>query len=127
MTMGISPTLRILLLVGALAYFLIILLLLKKGKLNIQYSIIWLASAFVLLLFAIFPYIVMVLRDILNIEVVSNLVFMLLFGFVLLLLLSLSTIVTGFSNKIKTLVQTQSLLEKRIRELEEKLQNKDSQ
>lgn len=117
----IPDSLRALLIFGALVYLFAIMFLLKKGKLNVQYSLIWLGSAFVLLLFAIFPYIVAVLRDILHVEVVANLVFMLLFGFVLLLLLSLSTIVTGFATKIKRLTQTQALLEARVRQLEEQL------
>ena len=114
-------SLRIVLLVGAVIYLFVIFWLLKKGKLNVQYSIIWLASAVALILFAAVPYIVYVLRDILSIEMPVNLVFTLLFAFVLLLLLSLSTIVTGFSAKIKRLAQTQALLENRIPELDNQL------
>lgn len=117
------PELRVLLLIGSFAYLLIIFLLLKKGKLNVQYSIIWLASAAVFILFAAFPYIVYVLRDLLNIVMPANLVFLLLFAFILLLLLSLSTIVTGFSARIRKLTQTQALLEKRVRELEQMLED----
>lgn len=124
-SINIPPVLRILLIIGAIVYLGIILFLLKRKKLNVQYSIIWLASAVVLILFALFPYILAVLRDITGIEVVANLVYMLLFMFVILLLLSLSTIVTGFATKIKRLTQTQALLEKRIRELEEQIQTKN--
>ncbi len=118
LTLTIPLGLRIFLIVGALLYLGLIFFLLKKRKLNVQYSIIWLASAVVLILFAVFPYIVAVLRDIFKIEMPVNLVFSLLFVFVLLLLLSLSIIVTGFATKINRLAQTQALLEKRIRELE---------
>lgn len=104
--------------IGAVLYLLLILFLIKKGKLNVQYSIIWIASAVALILFAVFPYLVAVLRDIFNIEMPVNLVFTLLFVFVLLQLLSFSTIVTGFAGKIKKLAQTQAMLEKRVRELE---------
>ena len=110
--------LRFILLIGSILYLFVIFFLLKKGKLNVQYSIIWLGLAFVFILFSAVPHIVYILRDILSIEVPVNLVFTMLFGFVLLLLLSLSIIVTGFANKIKRLTQTQALLEKRIRELE---------
>lgn len=119
--LNIPLPLQIVLLAGAVAYLFIILYLLKKQKLNVQYSIIWLASAVVLILFAAFPYLVAVLRDIFNVEMPVNLVFTLLFVFVLLQLLSLSTIVTGFAAKIKKLAQTQALLEKRVRELEARL------
>lgn len=115
--------LRILLLIGSVVYLLLIFILLKRGKLNVQYSIIWLASALMLILFSAFPYLVSVLRYWLKIETSANFVFVALFAFVLLLLLSLSTIVTGFAKKIRKLTQTQALLERRIRDLEQQMQN----
>ena len=116
--LNIPPFLRAVFIAGACVYFICILWMLRKGKLNIQYSILWLASAVAVLVFSCFPYVLAVLSDIFEIEVIANLVFILLFIFVLLLLLSLSIIVTGFADKIKRLTQTQALLEKRIRELE---------
>ncbi len=118
--LNIPLELRIILIVGAVLYLGVILVLLRRKKLNVQYSLIWLASAVVLIVFAAVPYIVAVLGDILGIEMPANLVFTLLFVFVLLLLLSLSTIVTGFSAKIHRLTQTQALLEERVRRLEAK-------
>ena len=41
--------------------------------------------------------------------------------FILLIILSLTSIASGLSDRIRTLVQTQAMLEKRVRELEEKL------
>lgn len=120
--LNIPPGLRISIIVGALVFMVIIFILLKRKKLNVQYSIIWLAFGAVMILFAVFPYIVAVLRDIFDIEMPVNLVFTILFIFVLLLLLSLSTIVTGFSAKINRMVQTQALLEERVRQLEGQLQ-----
>ena len=120
-TINIAPALRILFIIGAFIYLGLILWLLKKQKLNVQYSIIWLSSAAVFLIFAFLPNIVAMLTIASGVDVVSNFVFILLFVFVLLLLLSLSTIVTGFASKIKKLTQTQALLEKRVRELEEQL------
>lgn len=110
--------LRIAMIIGAIAYLLVIFIMLKKKKLTVKFSIIWLLSGFALLVFALFPYIVYVLRDILHVEVPSNLVFMMLFAFVLLLLLSLSSAVSDFAEKIKRLTQTNALLEERLRTLE---------
>lgn len=120
--MILTPELHILLIVGSILYLLIIFWLLKKNKLNVQYSILWLASAFAFILFAIFPQLISFLRYIFGIETSANFVFTALFAGVLLLLLSLSTIVTGFAAKIKKLTQTQALLEKRVRELEDSLE-----
>ena len=61
-----------------------------------------------------------------NMEMPVNVVFTLVLAFVLLLLLSLSTIVSGFAEKLKRLAQENALLEKRVRELEQALaQRKD--
>ncbi len=113
--------LRLILLIGSVLYLFVIFFLLKKGKLNVQYSIIWLGLAFAFILFSSVPQVIYILRDIFSIEVPVNLVFTMLFGFIILLLLSLSIIVTGFANKIKRLTQTQALLEKRVRELEQQV------
>ena len=125
---GLSLFLRVDLVVGVLLYLGVILWLLKKNKLTVRYSIIWFMSGFVLLLFALFPYIVLVLRDLLQVEMAVNLVFMIVLAYVLLILLSLSSVVSGFSEKIKRLSQHNALLEHRVRELERKLEelSKDS-
>ena len=107
---GLSLFLRVDLVVGVLLYLGVILWLLKKNKLTVRYSIIWFMSGFVLLLFALFPYIVLVLRDLLHVEMAVNLVFMIVLAFVLLILLSLSSVVSGFSEKIKRLSQHLSLI-----------------
>ena len=123
---SISPILSVGLLLGAVCYLALILWLLKKKKLTVRYSIIWLISAGVLLVFAVFPYVVLVLTDLLGMAVPVNVVFLLVIAFILLLLLSLSSIVSGFAEKIKRLAQENALLEKRVRELEQALaQRKD--
>lgn len=75
---------------GAAILLLIIFALLKKGQMSVKYSLLWLALAVVLVIFAVFPYVVYVLRDLLDVQMPVNLVFMLMFCFVLLVLLSLS-------------------------------------
>lgn len=114
--MGFS--LQMLLLVASLAYLFIIFWLLKTKKLSVKYSLIWLASAFVLIIFSAVPYVAYVVRDLLGIQMPSNMVFTLMIGFMLLILLSLSAAVTSFAERIKRLTQTVALLEKRVRELE---------
>lgn len=121
MLLTMPTVLRVTLLVGSVLFLGLLLLLLRRKKLNVQYSIIWLCAAVVLLLFAAFPATVAALGSLFNFEMPVNLVFSLLFIFILLLLLSLSTIVTGFSQRIKHLSQTQALLEERVRQLEAQL------
>ena len=118
---NINLTLRLDMFLGAVVFLVVILWLLKKGRLTVRYSIIWLMAGGALLVFAVFPYIVLVLRDWLNMEMPVNVIFTLVLAFVLLLLLSLSTIVSGFAEKLKRLAQENALLEKRVRELEQAL------
>ena len=112
---------RIALLIGVFIYLTAIFFLLKKKKLSVQYSIIWLFSGFVLLVFALFPYVVLVLGDILHIVSPVNFVFMVVLCFVLMILLSLSAAVSQLTTKNKSLTQNAALLERRVRELEAKL------
>lgn len=119
-----SSSLQIILWVGTIGLFLIIFTLLKKGLMTVKYSLLWLVFAVAMLLFALDPYIVYVLRDLLDMVMPSNLVFMMLFCFVLLVLLSLSIAISQLADKSKTLTQANALLEKRVRELEAKLEER---
>ena len=57
---------------------------------------------------------------VLDIEMPVNLVFLLMFCFVLVVLLSLSIAITQLAEKCKRLTQANAILEKRVRDLEEK-------
>ena len=116
--------LRVLLILGAVALFGMIVWLIKHKKIEVKYSIIWLAFSATMILFAIFPYLVLVLGDISGVANPVNFIFMTLFVFILLILLSVSAVISGFSTKIKRLAQANALLEKRVRELEKKLEEK---
>lgn len=111
---------QFLMILGAVILLLIIFVLLKKGKMTVKYSLLWLGLAVVLVIFAICPYVVYVLRDLLDVEMPVNLVFMLMFCFVLVVLISLSIAVSQLAEKCKRLTQESALLEKRVRELEKK-------
>ena len=115
---------RLALIFGVLVYLSFIFFLLKKKKLSVQYCIIWLFSGLALLLFALFPYIVLVMGDILRILNPVNFVFMAIIVFILFILLSLSSAVSMLTEKNKRLSQNAALLERRIRELEEQQKKK---
>ena len=116
--------LRVLLILGAVALFGMIVWLIKHKKIEVKYSIIWLAFSATMILFAVFPYLVLVLGDISGVANPVNFIFMTLFVFILLIMLSVSAVISGISTKIKRLAQANALLEKRVRELEKKLEEK---
>ena len=116
-----SPVIRAILLGGSASYLAFILFLVKKRRLTVKYAIIWLFSAGVLIVFSLFPYVVLVLTDLLGMAVPSNTVFLLVGAFMLMLLISLSSAVSQFAQKITRLAQKNALLEERVRRLEETL------
>lgn len=116
-----SPIIRAILLAGSACYLAFILFLLKKHRLTVKYAIIWLFSAGVLIVFSLFPYVVLVITDLLGMSVASNTVFLLSIAFILMLLISLSSAVSQFAQKITRLAQKNALLEERVRRLEKAL------
>ena len=111
-------------LVGAPALLAIIFIFLKKGLMTVKYSLLWLGLSIVLVIFAAFPYVVYVLRDLLDVEMPVNLVFLLMFCFVLVVLLSLSIAISQLAEKCRRLTQANAILEKRVRDLENRMQSK---
>ncbi|MBR6518688.1 MAG: DUF2304 domain-containing protein [Oscillospiraceae bacterium] len=114
-------SLHAIVILGSVAFLLFILYLMKKGKMEVKYSIIWLAFSLCMIIFACFPYTVLILNDIAGVIDPVNFIFFIQIVFILLILLSVSAVISGFSKKIKQLAQKNAILEKRVRELEEKL------
>lgn len=116
---------RIILLIGVLIYLMIIIFLMKKGRMSLKYSLVWFASGLVLLICAIFPQIIRFFTGLVGIYSEVNAVFFVGVCFLLLIILSLTSIASGQSERIRTLVQTQAMLEKRVRELESRMEGID--
>ena len=116
----VSIMAKVFMILGAVVLLLIIFAFLKRGLMSVKYSLLWLALAVGLVIAAAFPYVVYVLRDLLDIEMPVNLVFLLMFCFVLVVLLSLSIAISQLADKCKRLTQANAMLEKRVRDLEEK-------
>ena len=111
---------RIILLIGVLIYILIIGVLMKKGKMNLKHSLVWFLTGIVMLICAAFPGIIRAFAELIGVYSEVNVVFFLGVCFLLIIILSLTSIVSLQSERIRALTQTQALLEKRVRDLEEK-------
>lgn len=111
---------RIWLTLGTCFYLFLIIFLMRKNRMMLKYSLIWLGSAFIMFVSILFPQVLQWVCNILQIQSLVNGVFLLQGIFALLILVSLSSIVSVQSAHIRKLVQTQALLEKRVRDLEEK-------
>ena len=116
---------RIILLIGVLLYLAIILVLMRKGRMSLKYSLIWFLSGVILLICAIFPQVIRFFTQLMGVYSEANAVFFIGVCFLILIGLSLTSIASGQSERIRTLVQTQAILEKRVRELEKKMEQMD--
>lgn len=118
-------TLQHLLIIGSFVLFAMIVWLIKNKKIEVKYSIIWLAFSATMIAFALCRYLVLVLSDITGVVNPVNFIFLTQIIFILLILLSVTAVISGFSRKIKRLAQSNALLEKRVRELERKITEKE--
>lgn len=114
-----TTRLQLYMILGAVILLAVIFCLLKRGLMSVKYSLLWLLLAVCLVIAAAVPYTVFVLRDLLDIQMPVNLIFLLMFCFVLVVLLSLSVAITQLAEKCKRLTQANAILEKRVRDLED--------
>ncbi len=113
-----SIVLQIFLIVSVLIFLAVIIYYLAKKRLNLKYSLVWLGAGVGLLVLAVFPQIVTAVGELIGIATPVNTVFLFAGMFMLLIIFTLTIIVSHMNNQIYRLVQTQAILEKRVRELE---------
>ncbi len=112
--MVVNFMLRVTLIALVIIFNGIVLLVLKRKKIETKYALLWITSSLLLLLSALFPNILDKLSYILGFEVASNMIF--LFGFFILLYINfiLTLIVSKQRKNIMTLIQEVSVLKYRF-------------
>jgi len=98
---------------------LLVLELVRRRRFLERYAILWLLSAIVMLGLAIWKGLLSTLANAIGIIYPPNALFVIAFGFVLVLLLHFSLAVSRLSDQTKVLAQRLALLEKRMRDAEE--------
>ena len=114
----IPSTLRFTLCIAVICYFILILYYLKKRMLELKYTLIWLFAGLVMGIMIFFPELLVHFVRLLGIESNMNGLYVLCFAFIIAILMTLTSIVSRQTMKIKILSQEHSMMEKRIRELE---------
>ncbi len=116
----IPATLRLTLIIAVLCYFIVILYLLKQKALNLKYTLLWLVAGAVMGVLVMVPELLVAIIHVFGIQDNMNGLFIFAIGFIIMILLSLTSIVSRQNRKIRTLTQELSILDKRVRELEER-------
>lgn len=110
--------LQMVLIIGIIVYFFLIFSLLKNGRLLLKYSLLWILTGVVMLVLAIYPSIMEKIVKFMGIYDAVNGLFTLVIFFVIVILMSVTSIVSKLRSQNKNLVQQVALLEKRVRDLE---------
>lgn len=119
----IPYTLQITLSIAVVCYFVIILYYLKRKMLELKYTLVWLVAGLIMGIMIYFPEILVQFVRLLGIESNMNGLYILCIAFVMMILMTLTSIVSRQQTKIRTLIQEISMLEKRVRELESRMED----
>ena len=103
-----------------LVFLVYVFRLIIKGKLREEYSIIWVISAFVLLIFSFWRQGLALLAELLGVYSPPNMIFMIAFFAVMLYLLHLSVVVSKLQENNKAMAQKTALLLRELQEMKEK-------
>lgn len=114
----IPATLRLTLIVAVICYFIVILYFLKQKALNLKYTLLWLVAGLVMGILVVVPELLVTIIHIFGIQDNMNGLFIFAIGFIIMILLSLTSIASRQNRKIRILTQELAILEKRVRELE---------
>lgn len=115
----LSFKLRIFLGIAIVIYFIIVLLLLKQKKLTLKYTLLWLVAGFFMGILVLFPMLLRNMMGLLGVASEMNGLFTVALGFIICILMAITSIVSNQTRKIRHLTQDIALLEKKLRDQEE--------
>ena len=101
----LSTRVQIFAIAGSALLFFFVLELVRRRRLGEPYAILWLLAASVLLILSIFDGLLDDLAELVGIRTPANALFVVGFGFILVLLLSFSSVVSRLSRENKLLAQ----------------------
>jgi hypothetical protein len=107
---------------GTLVLLMVVLELVRRRRLLERYALVWLGSSAVLLALGIWQGLLGTIAHAIGVIYPPTALFVIAFGFVLILLLHFSTAVSRLTDQTKVLAQRLALTEQRQAELEKRLE-----
>ena len=120
----IPHTLQVTLSIAVICYFIIILYYLKRKMLELKYTLICLVAGVVMGIMIYFPELTVWFVHLIGMQDNMNGFYIMCLAFIIMILMTLTSIVSRQQLKIRILIQEISMLEKRIRELEVRTEEK---
>lgn len=111
--------LQIILALSSIAFLMMTIYFIRKKGLDLYRSLLWLFMAVLFLVLSLFPGIVTFFSRLIGIATASNAIFLIIIFFLLVVSLSMSAALSRHHMRIKRLVQSLALLERRVYMLEE--------
>lgn len=105
-----SSNLRLCVLAVAIFVILVIVQILRRGRVPIKYSLVWFLSAGIMLLVALTPNFLINVAKSIGFETMSNMVVGIMIMILLFISFALTIIVSGQNKKINLLIQELSIL-----------------
>ena len=115
----ISFRLQIVAILVVLVFLLVVFLMLRKNRIALKYSLLWILSGVIMLVLAIFPGLLDGFSRLIGVYSSVNALFAVLLFCDVLLMISFTVILSKENREIVRLTQKMALMEKRIRDLEE--------
>lgn len=94
---------------------IIILQIVRKGRISVKYSLFWLFAILFMLTSALIPNLMEIVAKWLGFELLSNMMFSMVIVILMFVSISLTIIVSGQNEKIRLLIQEVSLLKDKIK------------
>ena len=119
-----SITLRIVLIVITMLYMYLIVKSVKKKKMQTSIAIFWVLTGILLIIAILIPNLIEKISSLLGFEKASNMIFCLAIFIAFCLNLMLTVLIAKLENRCTMLVQEVSILNKKVRAMEEKVSDK---
>ena len=115
----ITQRLQMVALIAGILFLVMMIDLIRKNRVTVKYALLWLLSGVIMIVLAVFPQLLDLLAGLIGVYSPVNALFAILLCCGLVLMISFSVIMSGNKKAIVKLMQEISLLENRIRKLEE--------
>ncbi len=102
--------------------FLFVIELIRRQKMTFKYSTFWLSACIIVLFFAVNDECLGKISEMTGFQLLSNFIFFLLLVFFIVLSLLLTIYINEQNNRSETLAQSIGILECKLKQLQEKLQ-----
>ena len=115
-----NSRLQIIMIIASLLFLCYISLMLHNKKIELKYTLAWLLAGICLLATAIFPGLLRLISNLLNIVEPVNTLFLSIIFFMLLIIFTLTIALSRNANRVKTLTQEIGIIKMEIKKLTEK-------